>query len=91
MTSPAADAEQYERSEEPRSFNPTRIEAASPARVIDDDDERDVDADDLDVTPVREGADIVTTRELGDGEHVSTDLEEDNDGEGAGDAGDDDA
>jgi hypothetical protein len=58
--------------------------------VADVDDDREVDDDDLDVTPVREGADIVTRNELGEGEHISTELEAGDDGDGADAMGDDD-
>lgn len=42
---------------------------------VDADDAGGDGSDDLDVTPAREGADIVKKSELGDGEHISTDLE----------------
>ena len=69
----------------PRSFNPTRIAAASPAPVIEGDNREETDAEDIDVMPTREGADIVTLDELGEGEHISTDLEEGNDDDGGAD------
>lgn len=76
----------------PRSFNPTRISIlptgeqrfdAEPlteetiaervgAAGLDDDDDLDFDAG-------RPGADVVTPDELGDGEQVSSDLDDDSD------------